>query len=108
MCPHDSSDPSSNTHGDDLAPAWPPCPASHAALSGDSDPVSAALAAPNPSQENAANLRVPDPGKIDSVLVPQLGNGISRSREFAYTSQTLDREAKEVTNARDGGKGQGQ
>jgi hypothetical protein len=42
------------------------------------------------------------------VLVPQLGTGISRSREFAYTSQTLDREAKEVTNARDSGKGQGQ
>ena len=41
-------------------------------------------------------------------LVPQLGNGISRTREFAYTSQTLDREAKEVTNARDSGKGQGQ
>jgi hypothetical protein len=40
-------------------------------------------------------------------LVPQHGNGVSRSREFAYTSQTLDCEAKEVTNARDSGKGQG-
>ena len=40
--------------------------------------------------------------------MPQLRNGISRSREFAYTSQALDREAKEVTNARDSGKGQGQ
>jgi hypothetical protein len=44
----------------------------------------------------------------ERMLVPQLGNGISRSRKFAYTSQTLDREAKEVTNARDSGKGQGQ
>ncbi|MGA2704004.1 MAG: BrxA family protein, partial [Isosphaeraceae bacterium] len=41
------------------------------------------------------------------ALVPQHGNGVSRSREFAYTSQTLDCEAKEVTNARDSGKGQG-
>ena len=40
--------------------------------------------------------------------MPQHGNGVSRSREFAYTSQTLDCEAKEVTNAREGGKGQGQ
>ncbi len=40
-------------------------------------------------------------------LVPQHGNGVSRSREFAYTSQTLDCVAKEVTNARDSGKGQG-
>jgi WD40 repeat protein len=45
-------------------------------------------------------------GAITS-LVPQHGNGVSRSREFAYTSQTLDCEAKEVTNARDSGKGQG-
>jgi hypothetical protein len=43
-----------------------------------------------------------------SLLVLQLGTGISRSWEFAYTSQALDCEAKEVTNARDSGKGQGQ
>jgi hypothetical protein len=42
------------------------------------------------------------------ALVLQLGTGISRSWEFAYTSQALDCEAKEVTNARDSGKGQGQ
>ena len=28
------------------------------------------------------------------ALVPQHGNGVSRSREFAYTSQTLDCEAR--------------
>jgi hypothetical protein len=33
--------------------------------------------------------------------VPQHGIGVSRNREFAYTSQALDCEAKEVTNARD-------
>jgi len=44
---------------------------------------------------------------VKKWLVPQHGNGVSRSREFAYTSQTLDCEAKEVTNARDSGKGQG-
>ena len=43
---------------------------------------------------------------LSGGLVPQHGNGVSRSREFAYTSQALDCEAKEVTNARDGGKGQ--
>jgi len=43
---------------------------------------------------------------MQTFLVPQHGNGVSRSWEFAYTSQTLDCEAKEVTNARDGGKGQ--
>ena len=41
-------------------------------------------------------------------LVPQHGNGISRSRDFAYTSPVLDCEAKEVTIAREGGEGQGQ
>ena len=39
-------------------------------------------------------------------LVLQHGNGVSRNRKVAYTSQTLDCGAKEVTNARDGGKGQ--
>ncbi len=48
-----------------------------------------------------------DEGHRAIQLVPQHGNGVSRSREFAYTSQTLDCEAKEVTNARDSGKGQG-
>ena len=33
---------------------------------------------------------------------------VSRSRDFAYTSQALDYEAKEVTNARDGCKGEGE
>ena len=47
-------------------------------------------------------------GRQDTSLVPQLGNGVSRRREFAYTSQTLDRGTKEVTNARDSGKGPGQ
>ena len=44
----------------------------------------------------------------DLAPVPQLGNPVSRSRDFAYTSQALDCEAKGVTNARDGGKGQGE
>ncbi len=56
--------------------------------------------------EAARRLRLPA-GTVHSRLVPQHGNGVSRSREFAYTSQTLDCEAKEVTNARDSGKGQG-
>src|SRR5271166_889343 len=45
---------------------------------------------------------------LRTSLVPQHGNGVSRSRDFAYTSQALDCEAKEVTNARDGGKGEGE
>src|ERR1700677_974769 len=45
---------------------------------------------------------------IRKTLVPQHRNGVSRSRDFAYTSQALDYEAKEVTNARDGGKGEGE
>ena len=37
------------------------------------------------------------PGGV-GALVPQHGNGVSRSRDFAYTSQVLDCEVKEVTN----------
>ena len=57
---------------------------------------------------SAVDRRMSTPPAERIRLVPQLGDGLSRSREFAYTSQTLDREAKEVTNARDSGKGQGQ
>jgi hypothetical protein len=65
--------------------------------------------------DDAGYFRIFQPKSIGSqqgvyldMLVPQHGNGVSRSRDFAYTSQALDYEAKEVTNARDGGKGQGE
>ena len=65
MCPHDPTDSSGATHGDDPSPARPPHPAADATRSGDSDPARATLSAPDPSRETSATVGLPDTGTID-------------------------------------------
>ena len=65
MCPHDPTDSSGATHGDDPSPARPPHPAADATRSGDSDPAGATRAAPDPIREDAATVGLHDAGTID-------------------------------------------
>jgi hypothetical protein len=51
MCPHDPTDSSDATHGDDPSSAWPPHPGADATRSGDFDPARATLFASDPSRE---------------------------------------------------------
>jgi len=65
ICPHDSTDSSGATHGDDPSLAWPAHPAADATRSGDSDPAGATLAAPDPMREVAATFEPPDAITVD-------------------------------------------
>ncbi len=66
MCPHDPTDSSDATHGDDPSPAWPPPPAAAATCSGDSDPADGTLSA-DPTEESSAKVGRPDAGTMDHI-----------------------------------------
>src|SRR5262245_32155561 len=67
MFPHDPTDSSTATHGDDPSPARPPHPAAEATGSGDSDLARATPSATEPIRETSATVGLPDTGTIDHI-----------------------------------------
>ena len=67
MWPHDPTDSTDATHGDDPAPARPPQPTAAATRSSDSDPARATPSATEPIQETSAAVGLPDTGTIDHI-----------------------------------------
>src|SRR5262245_58151591 len=65
MCPHDPTDSSTATHGDDPSPARPPPPAAMATGSGDSALARATPSGTEPIHETSAPVGLPDTSTID-------------------------------------------
>src|SRR5262245_4960652 len=65
MSPHDPTDSTSATHGDDPSSTLPPPLTAKATGSGDSDPARGTLSAPDPIPENSATLGLPETSMTD-------------------------------------------
>src|SRR5262245_56788082 len=93
MWPHDPTDTSRATDGDDPVPASPPCPPTHAIHAGDPDPASTTLLVPDPVPENAVTVGLPDADTIDHTMagrtVSQTGTGPPAMATPAAATQTV-------------------